>query len=128
MTNTEIVGQIEKDQEERQMKHALDALSLLDKPSRKQLKNIATKLKFMFGDKSFEVVIEYGIFRIAVTSSLTLDYIEHAVLKYGKEFADKGLSIDGMLMELAKISDKELKDRDKKPNKFLKFFKRGNNS
>lgn len=105
------IDKIEEDQKQRFFKKRMNMYSLLDKPTRKQIKFIGEKLKFMFTHDNYgQLSAEIQVFQLVANSALTLDFVQNQVLKSGQKAARKKISIEKFL---GVIKDEHLKLRNK---------------
>ena len=93
------IEQIESDQILRFNKRRINMYKIIkDKPTRKQIKYIGDKLKFMFKNDVYgKLSADIQVFHLVFNSPLTLDIIQHQVLTNGQKSAQKGLTIEQFL-------------------------------
>lgn len=96
MTN---IKQIESDQIRRFDERRINMYKLIkNKPTRKQIKYIGDKLKFMFKNDSYgQLNADIQVFQLVSNSPLTLNAVQALVLKSGQKAASKGATIEQFL-------------------------------
>lgn len=92
------IERIENDQKDRFKDRTLNMYNHLDKKTRKQVKYIGEKLKFMFSHDVFGCLnAEIQVFQLVFNSPLTLDVVQNQVLTNGQKAASKKITISEFL-------------------------------
>lgn len=93
------INEIESDQQNRFDKRRINMYRVIkDKPTKRKIKYIGDKLKFMFKNDSYgQLNADIQVFHLVSHSPLTLDIINNQVLKHGQKAAQKGATIEQFL-------------------------------